>query len=222
MKRARPIEHRVDALPCGLDTSLTGWRRVFAFVDARERVHSVSLTCVAFLNASSALKLSASFDPSHLVLFQDGVDTDDDDSLDFSKIAKAVARFPALVEISVDLYCTVGLGDRDYNVHPDVFAEGIGALFAFTCITTLTLRECHLTVLPDGLCDLTALTFLHLEKNQLTALPSSINALTCLESLHLYDNALTALPPSLVHSSRWRSCSSRTMRCVHCQTRSAR
>ena len=85
------------------------------------------------------------------------------------------------------------------TIPPDTLKEwGLrpGDFDGMTGLTTLTLSDTGLTVLPAGIFDnLTALTTLNIIGNHLTALPAGIfDKLTALTELYLFDNDLTALP----------------------------
>ncbi len=71
------------------------------------------------------------------------------------------------------------------------------ALYGFTALERLSLRQTGLTALPGEIGKLSRLLWLDLGANQLTELPAAIGELPALTTLYLSDNRLTTLPAAI-------------------------
>jgi leucine-rich repeat protein SHOC2 len=68
--------------------------------------------------------------------------------------------------------------------------------------THLDLYQQQLTLLPEGIVDITSLVSLRASDNQLTSLPENIGKLANLRELRLYKNQLSSLPNSIANLNR--------------------
>ena len=143
----------------GLSMSANGgWSHIISFSGVSDRTQVMSLVCVAFLRAASALPRSAEFDLELL----GGVG-----AFSFNKMHTAHARFPELHDVVVEVK-----GSTVDKV-PGLQLM-LAQLAGFTSITDLDLRYQGLVSFPDSLCALTGLKKLHLCANKIVALPDAI------------------------------------------------
>ena len=161
-------------------------KMVMAYLTPAERVSVFSLVSVAFGRGAAALKRSAKFGSNHLVLA--------DGSIALDRVEAASIRFPALEDVSVNLYSA--LSDRK-GFTDARRAPILAKLCTFTFVTELILEGNDIAVVPDAIGALTNLKYLGLSGNQIATLPASIGRLTALEDLNLYRNILTAVPASI-------------------------
>ena len=210
----------------GLSMSANGgWSHIISFSGVCDRTQVMSLVCVAFLRAASALPRSAKFG---LTLLGGA------DAFSLDKIRAAHARFPALHDVAVEVdggdeYDYDDLDAEDENVVPGLQLL-LPQLAGFASIAELTLRRqgsvsfpaslCALTglkklsfdgnkmlALPDAIGDLKELTELNVGNNQLTALPDTLEALTGLTKLLAWNNKLTTLPDSIAALTQMKTLS---------------
>jgi hypothetical protein len=92
-----------------------GWSHIISFSGVCDRTQVMSLVCLAFLRAASALPRIATFNDVELL---GGVD-----AFSFDKIRTAHARFPALHDVAVEVdggdeYDYDDLDAEDENVVP--------------------------------------------------------------------------------------------------------
>ena len=166
----------------GLSMSANGgWSHIISFSDVCDRTQVMSLVCVAFLRASSALPRSAEFDLELL----GGVS-----AFSLDKIRAAHARFPALRDVMVEV------GGEYENVVPGLQLM-LPQLAGCTSITSLNLRYQGLVPFPASLCALTGLKKLNLCRNKIAALPDAIGDLK--ELTHLNVSRWRALGCSSVY-----------------------
>ena len=169
-------------------------KMVMAYLTPAERVRVFSLVSVAFGRGAAALKRSAKFGrPPYggagaALVLADG-------SLALDRVEAASIRFPALEDVSVNLWGDLcnRKGFTDARRAP-ILAK----LCTFTFVTKLVLRRNDIAVVPDAIGALTNLKELNLRANKIAALPASIGRLTALEELYLgHNNILPAVPASI-------------------------
>jgi hypothetical protein len=166
---------------------------VMEYLTPSERVSVFSLVSVAFGRGAAALQRSAKFGkPSYgpagaALVLADG-------SLALDRVEAASIRFPALEDVSVNLWNALcdSKGFTDASRAP-VLAK----LCTFTFVTKLELWDNDIAVVPDAIGALTNLKELDLGWNKIATLPTSIGRLTALETLYLTSNILTAVPASI-------------------------
>ena len=174
LKRARGV--RV----CGVDcTSLTGWRNIMAYATPAERVRIYSLLCMAFSPGANASRREAVFTPKQLVL--------DDGTIALGRVESAVARFPALTAVTVDLSNALRYGWSDSRRK-----KALVRLCSLKFLVRLDLVSNDIAEIPAEIGALTCLRELRLSKNRIRVLSAPVrNALarlTSLERLHLDEN----------------------------------
>ena len=161
-------------------------KMVMAYLTPAERVSVFSLVSVAFGRGAAPLKRSATFGQTQLVLA--------DGSLALDRVEAASIRFPALEDVSVNLYSA--LSDRKGFTDASR-APIVAKLCTFTFVTKLDLEGNDIAVVPDAIGALTNLKYLGLSDNKIATLPASIGRLTALETLCLGSNILTAVAASI-------------------------
>ena len=132
---------------------------------------------------ASALKRSATFWPKQLVLAPGSIALD--------RVEAATVRFPALEDVSVNLFYAV----RDSKgFTDDSRAPILARLSTFTFLTELNLAFNDITVLPDTIGNLTKLKYLNVRSNKIKTLPDTIRGLTALETLYIVNNNIEVFP----------------------------
>jgi hypothetical protein len=111
-----------------------------------------------------------------------------------SQIAQHATACDTLNLGNMDL-ASLDSADLADATHP--FNCALRALQPLTHLHSLSLLNCNLRAVPEGLSALTQLRHLNLDYNKCTELPAWVGGLHHLTVLRLQDNQLQALPPSL-------------------------